>query len=204
MYCRLVYEGVTDWPLLKTMMLAAGWPETSLLPDNKRGKTNIDAALVSLANEAKTQPVIIVRDLDLDAPCAPAWLKQRHATAPWLTLRLAVRSIEAWFLADRRNAAQCLRVTERLIPKSPDSEANAKLTLVALARKSTNQAITNRVVPKAGFSAAVGSGYVQWFEASCASWNLGEAEKHSDSLKRAVKAFELLRIRYEAFLRGEN
>jgi hypothetical protein len=185
-------------------MIAAGWETSSLLPDSRNGKSNIDAALASLAQEAKARPVVVVRDLDSDASCGPQWITQQSVTARWLTIRIAVRSIEAWFLADRSNAAKCLRVAERIITTSPDDEPNAKLALVALARRSSSNAIKGRIVPRVGFSAVVGTGYAAWFEESCADWDLRAAEKHSESLRRAVKAFATLRERYEDFLNGNG
>jgi hypothetical protein len=204
MYCHVVHEGVTDLAVLVKTLEAAGWPHDSILSDNKRGKANIDTALPKLANEAKTKPVIVVRDLDQDGVCASQWLQDKRYAARWLTYRIAVRSIESWFLADRKNAAHSLRVTAQQVPKSPDDEPNAKQTIIALARKSSNQSIRNLLVPRPGVSATVGPGYVLWFEKSCALWSYQKAQENSESLRRAHQAFVKLRTDYQQFLGGKG
>ena len=55
---------------------------------------------------------------------------------PYFSLRLAVRAVEAWFLADVKAAAPALAVSERSLPAAPDEESDPKQTIVALARTS--------------------------------------------------------------------
>lgn len=107
---------------------------------------------------ARFQPFVILADLERD-PCAPtliqAWLPEGQH--PNLTLRIAVRMIESWLLADRQACAKFLGVSEHLLPGQPDDESDPKLVLVNLARRSRARKIREDVVPPDGSTSRVGS-----------------------------------------------
>ena len=70
------------------------------------------------------------------ARCAPSLLADRLPDkSPGFHLRLAVRMLESWLLADRQAMAQFLKVPIRLLPTDPDSEQHAKRLLVNVAAR---------------------------------------------------------------------
>lgn len=129
---------------------------------------------------------MVIRDLDRDADCAPTWIRAHlpRDRGPYFALRLAVRAVEAWFLADRSHAAASLHVPERTIPTNPDAEDDPKLTLVKLARGSRRASVRDAVVPKPGTRKA-GPGYERWLMAAAQAWSFERAVAHSESLARA-------------------
>ena len=92
---------------------------------------------------AKGVPFIVLTDLD-QTPCASDlivdWLRP-HSRHPNLLLRVAVREVESWLLADRDHLTTFLKVTGSPIPDNPDALGDPKATLVQLARRSRNRSI---------------------------------------------------------------
>jgi hypothetical protein len=69
---------------------------------------------------ARSRPFLVLTDLDR-RPCASSliedWLPEpRH---PNLLLRVAVRSVEAWLLADNENLCRYLRIPKNVVPDAP-------------------------------------------------------------------------------------
>lgn len=140
---------------------------------------------------ATSRPIMILTDLD-DAPCPAslirAWLNQ--PVHPNLVIRVAVREVESWLLADSRGLATYLRVNARLMPEYPDELADPKSTLVSLAKKSRSNEIKSSLVPKRDSTAKQGPDYNSCLaEFVINSWNIASAAEHSPSLKRAVASY---------------
>jgi hypothetical protein len=199
----VVVEGSTDVPYVKKLCVHAGveFLEPFVV---RRGKLGIDADLPKYANAAKSSPYLIVRDLDQDAACAPEWLA---ANAPknggrWLVLRLAVREVEAWFLADVETAAKCLRVNVSNVPVEPDALADPKATIVELARRSTKKSIREHVAPGPRDSRKVGPQYEQLLIEWADKWRVDVAIKRSPSLRHAHKAVQRVWRDYGKFVEG--
>lgn len=164
------------------------------------GKGTLEPLMVGFARAGAGSPHLVVRDLDLDAPCASAWISV-HAprdVGPFFSLRLAVHAIEAWFLADRAHAAESLRVHVNKLPMRPDDEPDPKLTIVALARASTKPALRAALVPRPGISRKAGAGYETWLLGASTGWSLERALEHSASLARAHERLRDLRGRWQA------
>ena len=137
---------------------------------------------------ARGIPFILLTDLD-ECECPQklleTWLKvPRH---PNLLFRVAVREVEAWILADRKNFSKFLGIDERFIPTESDLLPDPKKALVAAAARSRNKSIRESIVPKLGSTAKQGpdynaclSGFVQ------KDWNVRLAQKHSPSLARTI------------------
>lgn len=138
---------------------------------------------------AQYVPFVILTDLDngsCPAQLIAAWLSEpKH---PNLLLRVAVREVEAWLLADRSNRGLYLRVPERWPPTNPESILDPKAALVDSTRRSRSAEIRDRIVPRGGSTAKQGRDYN-----SCLSefvrtdWNVREAAWESNSLSRTVE-----------------
>jgi hypothetical protein len=133
---------------------------------------------------AKGIPFIVLTDLDT-AEC-PAqliedWLQEeRH---PNLLVRIAVREIESWILADPINLATFLKVRKAPVLINTDAIADPKDVLVNLAAKSRSRAIRDRIVPRKGSTAKQGPDYNGCLSSFVRDyWDLNTAKGNSRSL----------------------
>jgi hypothetical protein len=189
-----VVEGTTDVPVVSKVLDLAGWkqPFTALV---QHGKVELDRSLSGFNRAAKGSPWFVLRDLDHDAPC-PAALIPRLLPhpAPLMCLRVAVRAIEAWLLADAATLAEFLHVSENLIPGDPEAEEDPKIAMVSLARRSTKPAVQKDMLPERGSSRRIGRGYEgRIIEYGQVHWRPDVARSRSRSLDRALCALERLR-----------
>jgi hypothetical protein len=93
-------------------------------------------------------PWIIQRDLDRSAACAPEFRSQLiQQLPPLLNLLITLRQTEAWFIADTQGIAEFLGVSTMSVPGDPEALADAKATLVALARRSRRKTLREDLVP---------------------------------------------------------
>lgn len=134
---------------------------------------------------------------DLDQNECPAglvekWLGPRDSR--FLNLRVAVREIEAWLMADRQRFAEFMGVDLSLVPLTPEQVDDPKSKVVALARRSSKPSIRSDLAPRPGKSQAAGPGYNATLTRYVFDrWRLGEARRHSPSLQKAVRSLKSLR-----------
>ena len=126
----------------------------------RSGKPHLKAKIDGYNQAARFSPWIVLVDLDDDFECAPslraAWLP---TPAEHMYLRVAVREIERWLLADRSGIAAFLSVPVRRIPRTVDDLDNPKQTLVDLARSSRSRAVREDMVPRPESGASIGPAY---------------------------------------------
>lgn len=165
----------------------------------RQGKPHLEASIGGYNSAAQRWPWIVLVDLDSD-PC-PAELRRSwlEDEAPFMCLRVAVRQVEAWLLADVANMASLLGVRRALLPSDPDSEPNAKQTMVRLAERSNRQRIRDALVPRAGSKRQIGQLYNPTLrEFVRESWQPESAAIRSESLRRSLGALDSLRNRWLA------
>jgi hypothetical protein len=154
----------------------------------RRGFGYLRNTITNWNRAARFVPFVVLADLDL-RPCAPElindWLTEpRH---PNLLLRVAVREVEAWLLADRSNFARYLHVSEKWVPVNSDGLLDPKAALVDVARRSHSKAIRERIVPNRGSTAKQGRDYNSCLvEFVQVAWNIEAAAARSASLQRTV------------------
>jgi hypothetical protein len=158
------------------------------------GSAEIRKKIKSYNYSARGMAYLVLTDLD-QSECAPGlieeWLKG-HPRHPNLLFRVAVRQVEAWLLASRREFAHFAKVKEHLIPERPDDLENSKKSLIQLVDGSEDADLRTDIVPDRGSTAKVGPDYngrlrlfVQTY------WNLNVAKQRSPSLRRAVQALKV-------------
>ncbi len=154
------------------------------------GKGNLDKKIRAYNNAARFAPWLVLRDLDHDAECAAGLVHSLLPTpAEFMKLRVAVRSVEAWLMADRERISRYLSIAQDIVPLDPDGEHHPKTTLVNLARRSTKRSIREDMVPAIGHSRTVGPGYTaRVTEFASLYWRPEIAARNSDSLARCVRA----------------
>ncbi len=156
----------------------------------KRGYGYIKEKVGVFNKAARGTPFLVLSDLE-EAECAPAqineWLQiPKHHN---LLFRIAVREIESWLLADRSGFAYFLNIRKELIPENVDGINDPKQLVINLARRSRKRTLREAIVPIPDSTARVGTDYNgQLSSFVLDAWNIEEAIKHSDSLRRAVNA----------------
>jgi hypothetical protein len=191
---NLLVEGATDEVVVRRVLAYAGFrPGTAY---GKKGKSDLLRRLPTYNQAARFTPWFVTVDLDHDAPCAPEYVRMLlPEREQGLLLRIAVREMEAWLLADADQIASYLGISPALVPREPDAEENPKRTLVNLARRSTRSAIKNDIVPREGSGREVGPGYegaiIEFVTKH--GWRPEVAAQRSDSLQRCLRALETLK-----------
>ena len=158
----------------------------------------ISCSSVSPTITTRFAPWLAVVDLDQDEDCAPDFIHDvLPSPARGMQLRVAVRAIEAWLLADVERLAAFLRIPRARVPLNPDLEPDPKSALIALARRSRNRAMRADIVPRQGSGARVGPGYtgrmIEFVRGAAHPWRPEAAVQRSDSLRRCVMALRSLR-----------
>jgi hypothetical protein len=132
----------------------------------------------------------VITDLDRTYDCAPLligdWLPDQRNDQ--LIFRVAVREIESWFLADRKEFAAFFSVSRELVPLQPDTMLDAKKIVISLAKRSKKRSIREAIVPVDDY-ASIGPGYNLVFQDYIQNhWDIAAARQHSPSLDKALRA----------------
>ena len=140
-------------------------------------------------NAAKGTPFIVL--CDLEDECAPSlinnWLV--YPKHPNLIFRVAVKEVEAWLLADPYGIASYFGISPTLVPKNIDAIEDPKKCLIELAKRAKKRELRSAIAPVSGSTARVGPDYNnQLADFVNTVWNIDDACKNSDSLRRAVNA----------------
>ncbi|MBX3081347.1 MAG: DUF4276 family protein [Anaerolineae bacterium] len=187
-----VVEGITDQAALAQLIAhIKAEPSQIVTIENKK---HLLKRLVNYNQAAQFSPWVVLVDLDLDFDCAVkaknAWLADPADT---MCFRIAVRKLEAWFLADRENIARFLGVSVALVPKDPEALDDPKLEMVNLARKSKKRAIIANMVPREGSGRATGIAYAaSLIDFASNHWNPDQAAENSESLRRSIECLKRL------------
>jgi hypothetical protein len=161
------------------------------------GKQNLKQKADAYNRAAWYAPWILLVDLDRDE-CAPrlrdAWLPSPNAG---MCLRIAVREVESWLLADRERIAKFLGVPIGKVPREPDLLEDPKGTVVDLARHSRQRDVREDMLPRPKGGRSEGPAYAsRLIEFAQDAWRPSVAEKHSDSLRRCQQAIRQVIANY--------
>jgi len=133
---------------------------------------------------------LLLTDLDT-RPCPPDLLDDWFggiAKPDSMLLRVAVREVESWVLADRVRFAGWLGVPENEVPAAPEACLDPKADLLVLAKKSKKYDLKEGLLPKKGAPSKIGLEYNDLLCAFVSSeWRLEEAAKLAPSLARAIR-----------------
>lgn len=153
------------------------------------GKSKLLAKLAGFNAAARFSPWVILVDLNGDEACAPAFVSETiPAPSVHMIFRVAVRQAEAWLMADREGLARYLRVSQALVPTDPEAEADAKQTMVNVARASRDRRVRQDMVPTPGGGRKTGPNYAgRLIEFTTQRWRPDVAAKHADSLNRCMR-----------------
>lgn len=140
----MAVEGLVDAAAATRLVRTAGHDVDPARIVVTRGKTTLDLRLPSLNRAARHLPWLVLRDADRDVGDCPLALRASLLTQPQeplLCLRLAVRSLESWLLADAAALTSHFRVSAGRVPVAPEAELDAKRTLVRLCSASQSRSV---------------------------------------------------------------
>lgn len=163
----------------------AGWEVGQCL--RRGGNGYLRSRLSNFSEMASQRPLLVITDLDQMA-CAPALLADwfgKRLRPQNLLLRVAVREIESWLLADHDAIRLLIGRKVGRIPVEPDCLPDPKSTLLALAQHASRQ-VRDELVAWQGQKIRQGLGYnatlTQWLREH---WSPERAASRSPSLHRA-------------------
>jgi hypothetical protein len=158
------------------------------IPGN--GCDYIKKRISSYLAASRISPFVILLDSDKEV-CAKrlldelAPLESRHEG---FFLRIAIREVESWLLADHQGFGEFLGISPALIERQPETLHDPKEYLINLARKSRKRELVEGIVPQVGTSAKQGPRYNQALQPFVRIWNISAGAKRSESLSRALRA----------------
>lgn len=151
----------------------------------RSGRGYLRTKMNSWRQMARHQVVVVLTDLDR-IDCPPTllrdWLAGKGAP-PGLLLRIAVRTIESWVLADHE-AIRRLVGPKAELPERPDELRNPKQHMLKLAKQAPRE-VRLDLVKEAGAIACQGIGYnARLVDLVSSMWSPERAAKRSPSLGR--------------------
>ncbi len=158
----------------------------------QRGISYLRRMIRPFNNAAKGTPFLVLVNLD-QVECAPAlvteWLTDNQH--PNLLLRVAVREVESWVLADTAGFATFLGISKRLVPPDTDSLVDPKQFLIRLAKASPRRDLRRDIVPPPASTRTIGPNYNgRLIRFVNSSWDCRVARSQSPSLDRLVRSLE--------------
>jgi hypothetical protein len=195
----VVVEGPTDRAAVERILASRGWTVDSNRLFVVGGKAKLDARIAGYAAAAVHSPWFVLRDGDHDGDDCPARLVRQLIPSPdasgGMCLRVAVRMVEAWLLADTAAVSEYFAVTTSRVPPDPDRLDNPKLALVDLCRRSRLRAVREGMVPPPRGRGSVGPEYTTLVSAFFETrWEPDVAARRSPSLDRALQHLDRLRF----------
>jgi hypothetical protein len=111
-----------------------------------------------------------------------------------MRLRVAVREVEAWLLADRVGIAGFLSVSRDRIPREADALRDPKASVISVASRSRSRTIREGIPPRSGSGRTIGALYVSELSRFVSDhWNVDDACQTSRSLDHCLSALRALR-----------
>jgi hypothetical protein len=189
---NVLVEGPTDEPVARKLLEHVGLEVGTIY--GRKGKAYLLERVPIYNQAAHFTPWFVLVDLDMDEQC-PSQAIQHWLSHPasCMRFRVAVRSVEAWLMADRESMASFLAVSTSKIPQQPDLEPNPKQTLINIARTSRSKSIREDLVPRQGSGAKVGPLYLtRLTDFTTQQWEPAKGAMHSQSLRRCIHALSTL------------
>lgn len=187
-YISLVYED--DLSEIVMTQILRQFPDKYELHQSYSGNGfgYLKANIKGFNQASSVNPHFMLTDLDTyECPLTLIGEWVNFKMNPNFIFRIAVREIESWLLADREGLSKYFNISIKNLPMNPDEEANPKETLINLARRSKRRNIREDIVPL-NQNASIGPYYNGCLSEFVLNyWNIENAIKHSDSLKRAYQ-----------------
>lgn len=189
---RFAVEGWTDVPVARRLIEVAGREPMGRYVV-AHGKAPLNARIPAILRSAGSLDWLVLRDLDHDAPCASAlverFLPSRRPRR--LQLRVAVRAMESWLLADHLGFAEEFVILPNYLPARPDNLDDPKQHVVDLCRRSQSKGVRAAMTPDPGSGRRTGEEYATRIGTFARQrWDPVRAAERSPSLSRTLVALK--------------
>lgn len=190
-------EGPTDELALRRIVEARGALVHRVQVQG--GKPALRRALPGYNAAARRAPWLVLVDLDSDFPCPGALVEEWLPTpSVAMRLRIVVRQIEAWLLADADHFARWFRVRKGSIPTAPDALLDAKSALLTIVRSSLKRDIRQDMIPRPGSGRRTGPAYssrlMEFLADAERGWRPDVAASRSPSLASCLRRVDELLV----------
>lgn len=132
----IAVEGISDVEAVKKLLNSRSIAVDESQIFVSRGKANLDRKLANYNAAAAHRPWFVLRDADRDEGDCPAAIRKTRLPLAVqnsaMCFRLAVRSLEAWLLADVDAFAATFAVARASVPVDVEQLADPKRSLVDL------------------------------------------------------------------------
>lgn len=185
MYTSIIVEDILQELIIRKLMEHYGCNVAAKFYCSG-GKGKILNKLDNYRRAAQNSPFIVCIDLD-NSPCAPNLIQQYSMQGPYANflLRIMVREVEGWILADRTNSARLLGVAAANIPHNTEEIEDPKEFFVKLAKQGSKKTVKDLIPIGCG---KVGPGYNTILGKFINNtWNPDQARLHNHSLDRAIE-----------------
>jgi hypothetical protein len=150
------------------------------------GSGYLKSRIPNFCEMALFQTVVVISDLD-QLPCPSElladWLGPRKKPDN-LLIRVAVREIESWLLADHQAMRELLGRRAGTLPREPESLRDPKGTLLNLARNAP-RSVRQDLLPEPGSIASQGLGFNSRLSSIVKTvWNPARAAERAPSLRK--------------------
>lgn len=192
-HLMIVAEDVLSLAVLRRLIAESGRNFVIERENQTRGFGDIKIGISKFRNASKALPHVVLTDLDR-YPCPVALLAEWKATnlPERMLLRIAVREVEAWLLADRQGMADFLGAAKTKIPQDPESECDPKQCLINLVRKGRKHRLAEELTPRPGSPVSIGPLYNQRLAAFVETrWDVASARQTSPSLERTIQRLQV-------------
>ena len=193
MIVYLLVEGRLDATVARRIVNHCGGSVGTVC--GRKGLPYIEERIDDFNQSAQGIPILTLVDLmdtgfDCPVDVVKNWLPHREAN---MLLRVVVREIESWILADRTAIARFFGIREPLVPHHPERLDDPKEALVDLARSSRYQSLKNDIVPDDPTINAQGPAYTSRMQHFVRDqWSIDQAKQRSLSLRRCAEAVRRL------------
>ncbi|MDO8441736.1 MAG: DUF4276 family protein [Polaromonas sp.] len=179
----------------KRLLIDAGYQLEPAPLLRRNGSGYLRSKMDSWCEMAKRKPVVLLTDLDravCPAELRAAWIGDRKPPENFI-MRIAVREVEAWLLADHQ-ALRTIIGNRGSLPIDPDLLPDPKQYFLRLIAKQARRDIREELVADAGAIASQGIGYNARLSHLVATvWSPERAALRSRSLHRArIRLSELV------------
>jgi hypothetical protein len=182
-----VVEGIVDEVIVRVLLDHAGRVPGTIYV--QRGKPRLLERLAGFNAAARFRPWLVLVDLNGDEPCAPDFVTRvLPKPSTQMMFRVAVRQAESWLMGDAERLASYLRVSGAHVPSEPQGEADAKQTMVNIARKSRDRHVQADMVPTPASGRKTGPNYAgRLIDFATQCWRPDIAAERVDSLNRCLR-----------------
>jgi hypothetical protein len=193
----IAVEGPTDRAAAFKILSSRGLVAAPELAFVVGGKTKLDPKIKAYNQAAQRRPWLVIRDLDRDGNDCPVALREfllpEERQSPAMCLRIAVRCLEAWLLADAGSVSGFFKVPQSQVPLQPENLDDPKRVLVGLCAKSKSSAVRRGMAPPNTGTFGVGPEYTaQVVEFFRDAWDPDTARQAAPSLARALDHIDRL------------